>query len=54
LLSKLHGEDLVTGRVVDLTDSGNAVEAFAVIEMKGIERPLLVPVDHVTLVGGDG
>ena len=45
--SSLHGNDLLTGKVIDLSDSGLQKEAFAVVEVEGIEAPLVVPVERV-------
>jgi hypothetical protein len=47
VLSELHGEDLLTGRVIDLSDSGMQKEAFAVVEVDGVEEPVIVPVDRI-------
>ena len=47
VLNKLHGDDLLTGIVVDLTDSGMQKEAFAVLEVDGIEEPIVVPVERI-------
>jgi hypothetical protein len=44
ILMALHGRDLLHGRVIDLSDSGMEEEAFAVIEVEGIEQPVIVPV----------
>ena len=32
-----------------LSDSGGERDAYAVIEVDGIARPLMVPIDHVVL-----
>ena len=45
LLWQLHGDDLLHGKVIDLSDSGSQQEAFAVVEVEGIEQPMIVPVD---------
>jgi hypothetical protein len=47
VLSKLHGEDLLSGKIIDLSDSGMQKEAFAVIEVDGIEEPMIVPVERI-------
>jgi hypothetical protein len=47
VLRDLHGGDLVTGKVVDLSDSGMQKEVFAVVEVDGIEEPVIVPVEHI-------
>jgi len=47
LLIELHGDDLLQGKVIDLTDSGTQKEAFIVVEVKGIEQPVIVPAKRV-------
>jgi predicted ribosome quality control (RQC) complex YloA/Tae2 family protein len=47
VLIKLHGNDLLTGKVIDLSDSGLQKEAFVIVEVEGIEAPLVVPVERV-------
>ncbi len=37
----------VTGRVVYLSDAGEKKDFYAVIEVSGIETPLIVPVDQL-------
>jgi hypothetical protein len=45
LIWQLHGTDLLQGKVIDLSDSGSQQAAFAVIEVEGMEQPMIVPVD---------
>lgn len=45
LIWQLHGDDLLQGKVIDLSDSGSQQAAFAVIEVEGMEHPMIVPVD---------
>ena len=45
LIWQLHGDDLLQGKVIDLSDSGSQQAAFAVIKVKGMEQPMIVPVD---------
>ena len=47
LLWQLHGNDLLQGKVVDLSDSGARKSAYAVVEVEGIEQPMIVPVDRI-------
>ncbi len=49
VLRELHGNDLLQGCVVDLSDSGEQREAFAVIKVAGVERLMIVPVDHIIM-----
>ena len=46
---RLHADDLLQGRVIDISahaDKG----LFAVVEVEGVERPLVVPVGDLTAV----
>ncbi len=47
VLAELYGEDLLQGRVLDLSDSGARREAFAVVRVDGVTRPVVVPVDRI-------
>jgi hypothetical protein len=46
-LIDLHGNDVLTGRVIDLSDSGIQKDAFVAVEVEGIEEPLIVPVERI-------
>jgi hypothetical protein len=43
LLDTLHGHDLLQGRVVETSDSGTQEDMFVVVEVEGIEHPVIVP-----------
>ena len=47
LLYQLHGSDQLQGRVIDMSDSGTQKEAFAVIEVEGIDQLIVVPVKNI-------
>jgi hypothetical protein len=47
VLYRLHGGDLLQGRVIDMSDSGMQRETFAVVEVEGIEQLLVVPVSRI-------
>jgi hypothetical protein len=47
VLIDLHGDDLLTGKVIDLSDSGIQKDAFVVVKVEGIEEPLIVPVERI-------
>ena len=47
LLSDLHGDDLLQGRVLDVSDDGAARAAFAVVEVEGLAQPVIVPSTRV-------
>jgi hypothetical protein len=44
VLIDLHGDNLLTGTVVDLTESGMPQDAFVVVEVEGVGEPVIVPV----------
>jgi hypothetical protein len=44
VLYELHGNEVLEGRVVDLSDSGELKEAFAVVEVEQVRQFLIVPV----------
>ena len=43
ILHELHREDTLKGKVVALSDSGEPGQAFAVVEVDGINQPVVVP-----------
>ena len=43
LLEKLHGQDLLQGRVIDVSDRGLEQSAFAVVEIEGLSELVVVP-----------
>jgi hypothetical protein len=47
ILLALHGDDLLTGKVIDLSDSGMQKEAFVVLEVEGIEELVIVPRERI-------
>jgi hypothetical protein len=47
VLVDLHGNDLLSGRVVDLSDSGLQRDVFVVVEVQGLEGPVIVPVERI-------
>jgi hypothetical protein len=49
LLVTLHGNDLLQGKVIELSDSGMHLEAFAVVEVAGLTQPVIVPVDRIVV-----
>lgn len=50
LLIDLYGDDLLQGRVMDLSDSGRQEEVFAVVEVEGVNQPVIVPVARILSV----
>jgi hypothetical protein len=47
ILMKLHGDDLLQGRIIDASDSGFQQEAFAVVEVEGLSQPVVVPMNRI-------
>jgi hypothetical protein len=47
ILLDLYGNDLLVGKVVDVSDSGSQKEAFVIVQVEGIEVPIVVPVEHL-------
>ena len=40
-------EDLLQGKVIDISDSGTQQEAFAVVEVEGLDQPVVVPMNRI-------
>ena len=47
VLGKLYGDDVMSGHVVDVSDSGAEADAFMVVKVEGIDEPIVVPVERV-------
>jgi hypothetical protein len=47
ILTELHGKDQLQGKVIDVSDAGNEEEAFAVVEVEGLSRPVVVAMRHI-------
>jgi hypothetical protein len=47
ILTDLHGQDLLSGKIIDLSDSGMQKNAFAVIEVEHIQELLVVPMERI-------
>ena len=43
VLGQLHGDDLLQGRVVDVSDAGRPGSAFVVVDVEGLTQPVIVP-----------
>jgi hypothetical protein len=56
ILTDLHCNDLLSGKIIDLSDSGMQKNAFAVIEVEEIQEWLVVPIERVmrTIEEGNG
>jgi hypothetical protein len=47
VLIDLHGNDLLSGQVIDLSDNGMHSDAFVVVEVEGIADLVIVPVERL-------
>jgi hypothetical protein len=47
LLLEVYGDDLLQGKVLDISDSGSSQGAFAVVEVEGIKQQLIVPIQRI-------
>ncbi|MBI4491108.1 MAG: hypothetical protein HY694_18655 [Deltaproteobacteria bacterium] len=47
LLIELYGNDLLQGKVIDLSNSGTQEGAFVVVKVEGVEQPVIVPVERI-------
>ena len=47
ILMDLHGRDILQGKVIDLSENGTEKEAFLVVEVEGIEQPVIVPTGRI-------
>lgn len=49
VLADLHGNEILTGKVLDLSDSGMQKDAFIVVKVEGVEEPVIVPVERISV-----
>jgi hypothetical protein len=47
ILDELYGNDILQGKVLDLTDSGATKQAFAVVRVEGVSRDVIVPMESI-------
>lgn len=47
ILNELFGNDILQGRVVELTDSGNDKQSYAVVQVEGVSRHIIVPIESI-------
>ena len=47
VLTKLHGDDMLQGRVVEISDGGVRPERYAVIDVPELEQMIIVPLERV-------
>ncbi len=44
---ELHGQDVLRGKLIDVSDSGGQGEAFAVVEVDGLSQSVVVAMKHI-------
>ena len=49
LIYDLHRNQLIRGRVVEMSDSGEREDAFVVVVVDDIPHQMIVPVERVTI-----
>jgi hypothetical protein len=47
ILSELHSDDVLQGRVLDLSDSGLNACVYAVVEVEGVSQQIVVPIERI-------
>jgi hypothetical protein len=47
VLKELHGEDLIVGDVLDVSDNGLEKNAFVVVKVERLEQPVVVPAERI-------
>lgn len=47
ILDELYGNDILQGKVLDLTDSGATKQVFAVVEVESVSRHVIVPMERI-------
>ena len=47
VLHELHGRDLLSGRIIDVSDSGADLDAFVVVKVEGLDSPVVVAANRI-------
>jgi hypothetical protein len=47
ILMELHGKDQLQGKVIDVSGAGSQEEPFAVVEVEGLSKPVVVPMKQI-------
>jgi hypothetical protein len=50
LLATLYGEQIVEGTIIDVSESGERHQGFAVVQLVGVEKPIVVPIELIVSV----
>jgi hypothetical protein len=48
LVMTLHGDDILHGKAIDLSDSGT--EVYAVVEVEGVAQAVVISVDRIVAI----
>lgn len=51
ILEELHGKGNLSGKVLDVSNGGKDGEPFAVVQVEGLTRPVIVPVGRIRDLG---
>jgi hypothetical protein len=44
---ELHGQDVLQGKLIDVSDSDSQGETFAVVEVDGLSQSVVVAMQHI-------
>jgi hypothetical protein len=47
VLTELHGNDILQGRVIAVSDNQTQDGSYAVVEVRGLGEPLIVPLKRI-------
>ncbi|HXT31087.1 MAG TPA: hypothetical protein VN716_17445 [Vicinamibacterales bacterium] len=47
VLGQLHGNEVISGQIVGVSDSGRHHEAFAVVRVDGLEAPVVIAIERI-------
>ena len=47
ILFQLHGSDVLRGRVVDLSETGDVDGSFIEVEVEGLSARLIIPLERI-------
>ena len=47
VLDELHGDDELSGQIVDTSDRGGEAAGFLVVQVSGVEAPIVIPIERV-------
>ena len=47
VLDELHGNDLMSGQVVEVSDSGHDPQAYVIVKVSALADPVIVAVDRL-------